>query len=123
MAIFSRNKSINKSAGKKELAVVSTTKKPSIQRDISGVIIRPRITEKAGILSEKNHVYTFEIANTATKGQVSKAIKTLYKVSPLKVRIIRLPEKRVFVRGKFGTQAGVKKALISLKKGETIQFS
>jgi len=84
-------------------------------------IIRPRITEKSGLLSQSG-VYTFEVAGGTTKSEIIKAIKKLYKVTPVKVAIINLPIKNVFVRGKKGTVSGVKKALVTVKKGEKIDF-
>lgn len=86
-------------------------------------IIRPRITEKAGIMSDKLNVYTFEVAKNSTKDTVSKEIKSLYKVTPTKVRIVNLPERKVFVRGKKGVQSAVKKALVYLKKGDKINLA
>mgnify|MGYP001608921695 CR=1 FL=1 len=62
------------------------------------IIIRPRITEKSGMMNEKLNLYTFEVAKNATKPAISKAIKALYKVTALKVRTINLPRKKVFVR-------------------------
>lgn len=85
------------------------------------IIIRPRITEKSGLLSQSG-VYTFEVEKGATKPQVAKVIKKLYKVTPVKVAIINLPAKNVFVRGKKGTVSGVSKALVTVKKGEKIDF-
>jgi large subunit ribosomal protein L23 len=87
----------------------------------SQIILRPRITEKSGIMSE-SHIYTFEIAKNATKDTVSRAIKTIYKVTPEKVRIVNLPARKVLVRGKKGVQSAVKKALVYLKKGDKIEF-
>lgn len=88
----------------------------------SNIILRPRITEKSGIMSEAANVYTFEVAKNATKDTVASAIKTLYKVTAEKVRIINLPAKKVFVRGKNGSQSAVKKALVFLKKGDKIEL-
>ena len=85
------------------------------------IIIRPRITEKATIVQEGN-VYVFEVFSNATKSNVSKAIKEIYKVLPKKVNIVNSPSKKVFVRGKFGTKPGIKKAYVYLKKGETIEI-
>ncbi len=85
------------------------------------IILRPRITEKSGIMNEKLNLYTFEVSKNATKPTIAKAIKTLYKVTPLKIRTINLPRKKVFVRGKNGAQSGVKKALVYLKKGDKIE--
>ena len=87
------------------------------------IIIRPRITEKSGIMSETLNLYTFEVAKDSTKQSIAKAIKTAYKVTPLKNRTINLPRKKVFVRGRNGSQPAVKKALVYLKKGDKIEFA
>lgn len=89
----------------------------------SDILIRPRITEKSGIMSEAANVYTFEVVKSATKHSVERAVKTLYKVTPTKVRIVNLPAKNVIVRGRRGMQSAVKKALVYLKKGDKIEFA
>jgi large subunit ribosomal protein L23 len=89
----------------------------------SDIILRPRITEKSGIMSEALNVYTFEVSKNATKQTVAKAIKALYKVTPEKVRVVNLPAKNIVVRGKKGTQSAVKKALVYLKKGDKINLA
>lgn len=86
-------------------------------------ILRPRITEKTGIMNETQNVYSFEVTKESTKHAVEKEIKALYKVTPIKVRMINLPAKRVFVRGKNGSKSAVKKALVYLKKGDKIDFA
>ncbi|MDO8430575.1 MAG: 50S ribosomal protein L23 [Candidatus Taylorbacteria bacterium] len=85
-------------------------------------IIRPRITEKAGIMSEKQNIFTFEVAQNATKHSIATEIKTLYKVTPLKVNIVNLPARNVIVRGKKGRQSAIKKAYVYLKKGDKINL-
>ncbi len=87
----------------------------------AGLLLRPRITEKANFLAEKN-VHTFEVASLATKAQIGKAIKAFYGVVPVKVAVATNPSKRVFVRGKRGTKQGVKKVYVYLKKGEKIEY-
>lgn len=89
----------------------------------SDIILRPRITEKSGVMGESQNIYTFEVAQNATKDTVARAIKALYKVTPTKVRVINLPAKKVFVRGQKGTQSAVKKALVYLKKGDKIDLA
>ena len=84
-------------------------------------IIRPRVTEKATVVAERVGVYVFEVEKTATKKEIATAIKNLYQVSPVKVNIVRIPRKQVFVRGKKGFKAGGKKAYVYLKKGEKIE--
>ncbi len=84
-------------------------------------IIRPHITEKTGILSQ-NGVYTFQVARNSNKDSISKAVKALYKVTPIKIGIVNMSAKNVFVRGKKGTVPGMKKAIITVKKGDKIEF-
>lgn len=91
------------------------------KRDISNVIVRPRITEKAAYESSHN-AYAFEIASWATKGEVKKAVAQIYKVTPVKITVSYLPSKNVVVRGKKGVKSGVKKAHVFLKKGDKIEF-
>lgn len=89
------------------------------------IIKNPRITEKSGIQAEGAEgasVYTFEVTAEANKKNITKAIKELYKVTPVKVNITNLPAKKVFSRGKIGRKSGVKKAIVYLKKGDKIEF-
>jgi large subunit ribosomal protein L23 len=86
------------------------------------IIKKPRITEKSGIQAEALGVYTFEVTDKANKKNISKAIIELYKVTPVKVNITKLPSKKVFSRGKVGRKSGVKKAVVYLKKGDKIEF-
>jgi len=85
------------------------------------VLVRPHITGKAAILAEKG-TYVFEVARTTNKIEIAKAIEALYKVVPVRVNIINLPNTRVFVRGKNGVKAGVRKALVTLKSGDKIEI-
>lgn len=85
------------------------------------VLRRPRITEKAAHVSTKN-VYTFDIAKTTTKNEIMKAIKALYKVTPVAIRTVSIPRRNVIRRGKAGVQSGGKKAYVSLKKGDKIEL-
>ncbi len=71
-------------------------------------------------MAEKN-VHVFQIAPDATKKEVMEAIKIYYKVTPVKVNIVKNPAKDVFIRGKKGTKAGVKKAFVYLKKGDKLE--
>jgi large subunit ribosomal protein L23 len=84
------------------------------------IILKPRITEKASFVMESN-VYTFEVAPNATKKNIFEAIKIFYKITPLKINIVKNPTKEVFIRGKMGKKAGVKKAYVYLKKGDKLE--
>ena len=86
------------------------------------IIKKPRITEKSGLQAEAAGVYTFEVTMSANKKNVAKAVKELYKVTPVKVNIVNLPAKKVFSRGKAGQTARIKKAIVYLKPGDKIEF-
>ncbi len=87
----------------------------------AGIIIRPHVTEKTGTLSQRG-AYTFQVDRNANKQTIAKAIKELYKVNPVKISIVRVSAKNIFVRGKKGTVPGMKKAIVTVKKGEKIDF-
>ncbi len=87
------------------------------------ILLKPRITEKAALLNESNNAYVFEISNSANKTSVAKAIKDLYKVTPKKVNIVKLPKKNIISRGKKGTTKAVIKAYVYLNKGDKIEIA
>ena len=87
----------------------------------TSIIKNPRVTEKASFAYEQN-VYTFNVATSANKTEIKKAIFTLYKVKPLKVNVLPVTKKQVFSRGKRGTKGGGKKVLVYLKKGDKIEI-
>lgn len=85
------------------------------------ILKNPRITEKASNLVAIN-VYTFDVARDANKSEIKKAIKAMYKVTPVRVNILTIPKKNIVVRGKKGVRGGGKKAVVYLKAGEEIKF-
>ena len=92
-----------------------------VHSNVASIIIRPHITEKTGIMSHLG-TYTFQVARDANKQSIAKAIKELYKITPVRISIIKVPVKNIFIRGKHGTIPGMKKAMITVKKGEKIEF-
>lgn len=88
----------------------------------SSVLLKPRITEKASERAMNANVYVFDVDPRTTKFQIKKAVQELYKVTPIKIAVVTIPAKQVFVRGKYGQSKGGKKAYIYLKKGDTIEF-
>jgi large subunit ribosomal protein L23 len=88
----------------------------------NNVLVRPRITEKAAIGIDKSNVYVFEVTEEATKGSISASVKKVYGVTPVKVHVARIYDKKVIVRGKRGTKTGGKKAYVYLKKGDKIEL-
>lgn len=92
------------------------------QEDHSWVITNPRITEKAAMISGDN-VYTFDVATKANKIQIKKAIKAQYNVSPLKVNVIAAKARKATKRGRKVHKSGSKKAMVYLKKGDSIELA
>ncbi len=122
MALFSRKE---KAVTTKEVgtAVVPAKKALSTDRNLSQVIVGPRITEKS-VRQGDNNVYTFYVARTATKFSVRDAIKALYSVTPVKVNIVnKAPATRLSgSKNRMVKVAGYKKAYVYLKKGDTINL-
>tara|TARA_B100000508_G_scaffold116486_1_gene95873 strand:+ start:943 stop:1317 length:375 start_codon:yes stop_codon:yes gene_type:complete len=121
MALFGKKKEEKVEGDKQVTKQPDTSKALPTDRNLSGVILGARITEKAVGKSDDN-VYTFEVRRDATKYQVRDAIKSLYSVTPVKVNIVnKKPAKRmVGSRGRAKHVPGMKKAYVYLKKGESI---
>jgi len=96
-------------------------KNPALKNNFS-VLREPRITEKASMLLERG-VYVFDVAPSTTKSEIRKVIKSTYKITPVKIAIVQVPSKKVFIRGKKGVKTGGKKAYIYLKKGDKIEIA
>lgn len=132
MAIFKSKTNTKKAdAPKAEVKKAETkvsapkkTDRPSALAEYANILVRPRITEKASNMTAQG-VYTFDIRKEATKKDVAKAVHALYKVMPIKVNVVNTPAKRVQMRKKrgFGKTSASRKALVFLKKGDTIRFS
>lgn len=121
MALFSRSKKTEDSKEADKPKAVNTAK--ATDRDLSRVIIKPRITEKAVEKSGQN-VYTFVIDRAATKYDVRDAVKELYSVTPVKVNIVNKTPRQYMSRskGRVVTEKGMKKAYVYLKSGDSISL-
>ena len=82
----------------------------------------PVITEKATGLSEQNKVI-FKVHENATKSSIKKNIEKIFKVKVVKINTINKKPKRKMVRGRLGIKKGFKKAVITLKKGQSIDLA
>ncbi len=85
-------------------------------------IISPNITEKSTALSEFNKI-VFKVHKGATKSSIKKSIEKIFKVSVIKINTINLKGKTKLVRGKKSTKSGFKKAIVTLKKGQSIDLA
>ena len=85
-------------------------------------IRNPIITEKATILSEQNKT-VFKVHGKANKKTIKKNIEKLFKVNVVKINIINTKTKIKTKQGKLSKKSGYKKAIITLKKGQSIDLT
>lgn len=86
------------------------------------LIKKPLISEKATDLSATGK-YVFIVAPSATKKEVAKALREIYRVDAIKVNIVNLPAKPRRFRGLKSYRSGAKKAIVTLKGGQKIDIS
>ena len=88
------------------------------------VLRRPLVTEKSNYQLSKLNQYTFVVSNDATKAMVKEAIETVFDVKVKRVNIMKTPAKRsVRARSRRLSvrKAGIKKAIITLADGDSIE--
>jgi large subunit ribosomal protein L23 len=85
-------------------------------------ILAPVITEKATLLSEQNKV-VFRVAGDATKDEIAAAVEALFKVNVTKVNTINVKGKTKRFRGIVGRRNDVKKAIVTLADGQSIDIT
>ena len=85
-------------------------------------IISPIITEKSTNLSEQNKI-VFKVPFNADKKNLKKNIEKIFKVNVIKVNIINKQNRSKLVRGRKVKISGFKKAIITLKKGQSIDLT
>jgi large subunit ribosomal protein L23 len=86
------------------------------------VILSPVITEKATLASDKNQVM-FKVARTATKLQIKDAVEKLFDVKVKAVNTLVRKGKVKAFKGTIGTQSPVKRAIVTLAEGHTIDVT
>ena len=86
------------------------------------VIVSPVITEKATNLSELNKV-VFRVSPDATKPQIKEAVERLFDVKVLAVNTLVTKGKEKVFRGRRGRRSDVKKAIVTLAEGQSIDVT
>lgn len=86
------------------------------------VIIKPLITEKTSLVSEKFNRFSFVVNLKANKNQVKEAVEKLYDVKVLNVKTNIGPGKIKRSGQKFKKTSKIKKAFIQLAEGQKIEF-
>ncbi|MBY4798167.1 50S ribosomal protein L23 [Collinsella sp. AGMB00827] len=85
------------------------------------VIIRPIISENTYALMENNR-YTFEVAKDANKFQIKDAVEEIFNVKVVRVNTLRVKPKIKRVRYVAGKTRSWKKAIVTLREGDTIEI-
>ena len=85
-------------------------------------ILAPVITEKATLLSEQNKV-VFRVAADASKDEIAAAVEALFKVNVTKVNTLNVKGKTKRFRGIIGRRSDVKKAVVTLAEGQSIDIT
>ena len=85
-------------------------------------ILSPVITEKATYLSEHNKV-VFRVAMDASKDEIAAAVQELFKVTVVKVNTLIVKGKTKRWRGRPGRRSDVKKAIVTLAEGQSIDIT
>ena len=85
-------------------------------------IISPNITEKSTALSQYNKI-VFKVEKNASKNSIKKSIEKIFKVKVVKINTINIEGKTKMVRNKKAFKPSYKKAIVTLKKGQSIDLS
>jgi large subunit ribosomal protein L23 len=91
-------------------------------RDLTGIISGPLVTEKSTLMREKENKYALKVNIHATKEDIKKAVEKLFKVKVTKVNTMVVGGKMRRMGANMGRKSDWKKAIVTLKAGETIKF-
>lgn len=91
--------------------------------DSYDVIKSPIVSEKGKVVLDPQNKYLFEVASTANKVQIRRAVEEIYKVKVEKVNTLMMAGKRKKVRYAEGRTPDWKKAIVTLKEGNKINLA
>jgi large subunit ribosomal protein L23 len=86
------------------------------------IVLAPHITEKSTMMGERN-AFVFKVAGQATKPQIKAAVEALFNVGVTNVNTINVKGKTKRWKGKPYTRSDVKKAIVTLKDGDSIDVT
>ena len=87
-----------------------------------GILRKPLITEKTTGMQEFQNKYAFRVADGATKNEIRKAVETLFEVAVTKVNVQTVPGKYRRILGRPGRTSNWRKAIVTLKEGDSIDL-
>jgi large subunit ribosomal protein L23 len=86
------------------------------------VLLAPHISEKATLAAENNNTVVFKVAKDANKLEIKKAVEKLFEVEVDGVRTLNVKGKTKRHGARFGRRSDWKKAYVTLKEGQDIDF-
>jgi large subunit ribosomal protein L23 len=92
------------------------------QERLMQVLLAPQISEKATYVADKHEQVVFRVASDATKPEIKAAVELLFKVDVEAVQVANVKGKVKRFKGATGRRKGWKKAYVSLKPGQEINF-
>lgn len=91
-------------------------------RDPYGIIKRPLITEKSTRQRDEENKVVFEVVRDASKLEIKRAVEEIFKVKVLEVRTMIIPGKVKRFGRYVGKTSPIKKAVVTLRAGDKIEF-
>ncbi len=85
------------------------------------IIIKPVLSEKSTDLAQSNK-YVFRVPRKANKNIIGKAVKEIFKVTPVKINVMKVRGRSKRVRYKYGFTSSWKKAIVTLNPSEKIEL-
>ena len=92
------------------------------QERLLQVLLAPQVSEKATYVADKHEQVVFRVASDATKPEIKAAVELLFKVEVEAVQVANVKGKVKRFKGATGRRKGWKKAYVSLKPGQEINF-
>tara|TARA_S200000501_G_scaffold366575_1_gene401498 strand:- start:162 stop:455 length:294 start_codon:yes stop_codon:yes gene_type:complete len=93
-----------------------------MKKNIYNIIKNPVVTEKTTKIAENNQ-FVFKVDVSSSKESIKMAIEKIFKVKVKNINTIKIKGKTKVFKGTKGRRADYKKAIVSLKEGETLDYS
>jgi large subunit ribosomal protein L23 len=90
---------------------------------IMSLLLAPHVSEKTTVISDKNNQFVFRVVSDATKLEIKQAVEFLFKTEVDSVKVLNVKGKCKKFRQKLGRRKDWKKAYVSLKDGQNINFT
>jgi len=90
---------------------------------LASVLLAPIVSEKATAIAEKHNQVLFKVMRDATKPEIKAAVELMFKVEVESVNVVQVKGKTKRFGGRAGRRDHVKKAYVSLKAGQELNFS